>query len=58
MAGEVFTEELRKTGPPSRRAVSEPRGSGHGRRMIKQEEREKQMRRPPAWRGAETSRIA
>ena len=28
VAGEVFTEELRKTGPPSRRAVSEPRGVG------------------------------
>ena len=28
VAGEVFTEELRKTGPPSRRAVSEPREVG------------------------------
>ena len=28
VAGEVFTEELRKSGPPSRRAVSEPRGVG------------------------------
>ena len=28
VAGELFTEELRKTGPPSRRAVSEPRGVG------------------------------
>ena len=28
VAGEVFSEELRKTGPPSRRAVSEPRGVG------------------------------
>ena len=28
VAGEVFTEELRKTGAPSRRAVSEPRGVG------------------------------
>ena len=26
VTGEVFTEELRKTGPPSCRAVSEPRG--------------------------------
>ena len=28
VAGKVFTEELRKTGPPGRRSVSEPRGVG------------------------------
>ena len=44
VAGEVFTEELRKTGPPSRRAVSEPRGVG----SWTQDDQARRVRKPNA----------